>query len=121
MASLSDIVTEYIQRVVNNRDLGAVEELVAPQYRGTGHGWPATIEELRHFYRRQMRDRPDWHIDIEETVELGDSVVVRAHAFGTVIDGDGTRGVAVDWLTHYRVADGRITEINLLTLTRGGN
>ena len=121
MTSLSDLVTEYIQRVVNTRDLAAVDELVAPQYRGTGPGWPATIDELRRFYRAQMQERPDWHIDVQETIELGDSVVVRAHAFGTVIDGNSRSSAGVDWLTHYRVVNGRITEINLLTLTRTGS
>ncbi len=72
--------------------------------------------QLRRFYEEQVRDCPDWHIDVEEVVELGDSVVVRAHAQGSV-KGSGTqRPTALDWLTHYRFRDGRITEINLLTV-----
>jgi hypothetical protein len=77
---LGGLVAEYVERVVNRRDLSAVDELVSTEYRGSGPDWPTTLEELRQFYRRQARDRPDWHIEIRETVELGDSVVVLARA-----------------------------------------
>ena len=62
-----------------------------------------------------MRDRPDWHIDVQSTVEVGDSVVVRAEAGGTVtVDGKPSHR-RLEWLTHYRVTDGLIAEINLLS------
>lgn len=109
-------MTEYIERVVNRRDTSGVAEMVADDYRGSGLGWPATRDELLAFYDDQARSRPDWHIDVQATVELGDSVVVRAHAHGTVTD-DGRQAVRrLEWLTHYRLRDGRISEINVLTL-----
>jgi hypothetical protein len=74
---LGQLIRTYIDRVVNRRDLTAVDELVSPDYRGTGPDWPATtIEKLRQFYIDQYRDRPDWHIDVQETVEVGEDVVV---------------------------------------------
>lgn len=116
MASLSDLAVRYIERVVNRRDLTAVDEMVADGYRGSGPGWPATIGQLRQFYEEQMRDRPDWHIDVEHVLELGDSVVVRAHAQGSVTEGSARGQMAVNWLAHYRFRDRRITEIHVLTV-----
>lgn len=114
MGSLEQLATEYIDRVVNRRDLTALDDMVAVEYRGSGPGWPTTIEQLRQFYETQARDRPDWHIDVREAVELGNSVVIRAHAYGTVHDSGQARTKSLDWLTHYRFADGRISEINVL-------
>lgn len=112
--SLSDLVCRYIDRVVNAGDTTAIDEMVAPDYRGTGAGWPATIDGLRRFYAAQAHERPDWHIDVEETVELGDSVVARARASGTEVVDDVSHTRSVEWLTHYRIVDARITEINVL-------
>jgi predicted SnoaL-like aldol condensation-catalyzing enzyme len=116
VTSLRDLAVDYIERVVNQRDLTAVDELVARDYRGSGPGWPTTIGALRQFYEDQMRDRPDWHIHVREAIELGDSVVLRAHASGTAIDGGVARPRAVEWMTHYRFGDGRIREINVLAV-----
>jgi hypothetical protein len=111
---LGQFVSSYIERAVNRRDLTALDEMVSPQYTGRGPGWPTTIDELRQFYLDQIRDRPDWRIDIQETIEVGDSVVVRALAGGTVVvEGVGQRR-RLEWLAHYRVVGQRITEINLL-------
>ena len=113
---LGELVVAYIERVVNERDLTAVSESVAADYRGSGPGWPATRDALLAFYEEQARSRPDWHIDVQATIELGDSVVVRAQAHGTVTD-DGRQELRrLEWLTHYRVRDGRICEINVLAI-----
>lgn len=116
MASLSDLVIAYIDRVVNGRDITGVDQMVAPEYCGTGPGWPSTLGQLRHFYEEQIRERPNWRIEVRQTLELGDSVVVRAHAYGTAVEEGGPRPTALDWLTHYRFVERRITEINLLTV-----
>jgi predicted SnoaL-like aldol condensation-catalyzing enzyme len=118
MGTLSQLVAEYIERVVNRRDVTAVDDTVAPDYVGSGHGWPATREALRSFYETQAHTRPDWHIDIKETVEVGDSVVVRAHAGGTVTEDDHAERQRVEWLTHYRIREAQIIEINVLTVVR---
>ena len=87
---------------------------MAPDYTGGGHGWPADRESLRAFYLDQARTRPDWHISVQETVELGDVVVVRARAGGHV-EGEALRR-DLQWLAYYRVTDGRICEIRVLSL-----
>ena len=113
---LGTFFTSYIERVVNRRDLTAVDDMVSADYIGSGQEWPTDIDELRLFYVNQIRYRPDWHIDVQDTVELGDSVVARAIASGTVtVDGRPQRS-HVEWLAHYRVVDRRITEINVLAV-----
>lgn len=117
---LGDFVRSYIERVVNQRDVTAVEEMVSPDYVGRGPEWAADIEELRQFYLAQARDRPDWHIEVQDSIELGDSVVVRAVAGGAVMVDGVIRRKTLEWLTHYRVVDGRIAEINILSVVQLG-
>ena len=101
-------VRAYIDRVVNRGDAAAVGELVADDYAGSGHGWPADRPQLQAFYERQARERPRWRIDVQETIEVGEWVAVRALA------GDADR--RVEWLAAYRVTGGRIAEIRVLAL-----
>lgn len=117
---LGEFVRAYLDRVVNLRDVTAVDDLVAADYRGFGPGWPADVVMLRQFYVRQAELRPDWRIEVQETMELGDAVAVRAHAGGTVSHDTAGLPLAkpyrkdVEWLTVYRVRDNRITEISFL-------
>ena len=90
--------------------------MVSSDYVGSSPEWPTHIDERRRFYVHQMHDRPDWHIDVHDTVELGDSVVASAKASGTVAVDGRPRRKRLEWLTHYRVVDRRITEINVLTV-----
>jgi hypothetical protein len=119
---LGRIVRDYLERVVNQRDVTAVDDLVAADYQGFGHGWPSDVDALRHFYVRQAEFRPDWRIDVQETMELNDVVVVRAYAGGFVShDAAGAPLVVpyrkhVEWLTAYRMRNGSITEIRLLSV-----
>ena len=75
------------------------------------------IEELREFYGRQNRTRPDWHIDIQENVKVGEWVAVRAFASGQeAYDEDGSQQsppflTSVEWMSTIRVGDNRIAEI----------
>ena len=111
----------YIERVVNQHDMSAVDDMVSPDYVGGGHGWAGNVEELREFYRRQNRTRPDWRIDIQETIEVGDWVAVRAFAGGQeAYNEDGSPQsppflTLVEWLSIIRVVDRRIAEIRLVS------
>ena len=117
MGDLGTFVRDYLDRVVNRQDAEAVDELVAPDYRGDGYGWPADRDTLRAFYVAQQQSRPDWRIDVQETVDSGEWVAVRAYAGGTVISEDGTsRRQDLEWLTAYRVVDGRVAETRVLSL-----
>jgi predicted SnoaL-like aldol condensation-catalyzing enzyme len=109
---LGDFVRAYIDRVVNQKDLSAVEELVSPEYRGAGCGWPGDLDALRRFYADQVKRRPDWRIDVQETIEVGEWVAVHARAGGM----EGGRRRDVEWLATYRVSAGRVAEIRVLEL-----
>lgn len=109
-------VRAYLDRVVNRRDVSAVDELVDPGYHGGGFGWPSDREALRAFYAWQAEERPDWRIDVQETVEVGDCVVVRAHAGGTVVEQGVRAWRGVEWLAAYRLVAGRVVGIEVLAL-----
>jgi hypothetical protein len=122
VASKSQLVRTYIERVVNKRDLAAVDEMVAPDYQGTGDKWPADVSELLAFYEWQASARPDWHIDIQDTLEVGDCVIVHALAGGTLGRDDAGVPIAapmterVEWLAAYWVHAGFISRIEVLEL-----
>lgn len=119
--SPGELVRRYLDRVVNQRDLTAVDEMVSSDFRGSGPGWPTTFDELRAFYEWQSRERPDWSIDVRESIEVGDSVVVRARAGGTITEGGSSRRAELEWLAHYRIVGGWIHEINVLSVAGGPN
>ena len=112
--TLGAFVRAYLDRVVNNRDLSGVDELVSPDYTGSGQGWPAAFDSLRQFYALQAVERPDWHIHVDATLELADIVVVRAHAGGSLKAGGEMQRKDVEWLASYRVDHQLVREISLL-------
>lgn len=118
---LARFYREYIERVVNQHDTSAIDEIVSPDYVGGGHGWAEKIEDLREFHGRQSRTRPDWRIDVQETVEVGEWVAVRAFAGGEeACHEDGSPQsppvlTSVEWLSIIRVVDRRIAEIRLVS------
>lgn len=85
---LDRIVRDYLERVVNQRDVTAVDDLVAADYQGFGHGWPADVDALRQFYIRQAEFWPDWRIHVQETMELNYVFVhaMRAKKLGLQLD-----------------------------------
>jgi predicted SnoaL-like aldol condensation-catalyzing enzyme len=105
----AEFVRGYLERVVNERDVGAVDDLVSPEFRGSGFGWPADFEGLRRFYAEQAEQRPDWCITVEDTLEVGEWVAVRATA------GSGTRR-QVEWLSLFRIVDDRLVETRIVSL-----
>ena len=119
---LGDWIRHYLERMVNARDVTAVDELVALDYVGSGHGWAPDREKLRAFYTWQASYRPDWHIDVQETVEVGDWVTVRAYAGGTVAydEADHPLGTPyrrdIEWLAAFRVLDEQLVETQFLTV-----
>jgi hypothetical protein len=123
MGDRADVVRSYLERVVNQRDLTAVDDLVSPDYRGSGLGWPADLAGLRAFYAWQAQTRPDWHVDVRDAIEVADVVVVRAEAGGTIAQDEQGRPLAapasrsVEWLAAYTVTGGRVTAIDLLALS----
>jgi hypothetical protein len=120
--NLGPFIRAYLQRVVNERDVTALDSMVSPEFRGSGNGWPPDIAGLREFYRDQARRRPDWHIDVQETIEVGEWVAVRALAGGTIATDDleiadvAPFEKAIEWMALFRVVSGRITETRLMSV-----
>ncbi len=120
--TLDGWIRHYLGRVVNDRDVSAVDELVSPDYVGSGHGWATDVDALRAFYTWQAHYRPDWHIDVQETVEVSDWVAVRAYAGGIVAHDPAGQPLelpypaAVEWLSAFRVVDGQLVETRFLSV-----
>ena len=117
----------YIDRVVNEHDMSAVDDLVSPDYTGGGYGWAQNLEELREFYDRQNRTRPDWRIEIQQTLQVGDWLAVRAVAGGKeAYNDDGSPKpppymTSVEWLAVVHVIDERIVEGRVISVVDHSN
>lgn len=114
-------VLAYLDRAVHARDLAAVDDCVAPDF--AGHGFPPDRESLRAFYEWQARVAPEWRIDVEDLVEQGDRVAVRAHAYGFRTESEP--GVPhertwreLDWIAIYRFEGDRIAELWVVSRAR---
>ena len=115
--SLCLAVTDYLERVVNRRDVAHADEVLAASYRGRGHGWPETRTALLDFYAWQAAHRPDWRIEVQGCLTVDRSVVVHALAGGTVTEPSGEQRVRrVEWLAAYTFEGEQIAEIEVLAL-----
>lgn len=112
-------VTDYIDRVINQRAVELLDEFIADDY--VGHGFAESREALRSFMTWQRATAADWHIDVRDVVAEGDRVAVRAIAGGT--RSESSPGVPyptpqrmrLEWITIYRVAANRIAELWVVT------
>lgn len=107
-------VLAYLERVVNRGELDRLDEFVGADY--VGHGFAEDRDALRVFLGWQAATAPDWHIEVRQSAAEGELVAVEARASGT--RAEESPGVpypspqrkAFDWMTIYRLADGRIAE-----------
>lgn len=110
------IVIRFIEEVLNNGHLELVDELVADNFIGHWIGAEQQGREaVRAFAANQRRDSPDWHIEIEDVVAEGDTVVVRATGRGTPAGPllslqPPAGGVRLPWIAMYRLVQGKIAE-----------
>ena len=94
---LGDFIRDFIERVVNAHGLKAIDQaldhMVSRDYVRTGSDWRGLAPDfaaLRAIYHRQATQRPDWRIDVQESIEVGEYVAVRALAAGQkALDDDG--------------------------------
>lgn len=107
-------VLAYLEQVVNRGELDRLDEFVDAAY--AGHGFAQDREALRAFLGWQATTAPDWRIEVRRSAAEGELVAVEARASGT--RAEESPGVpypspqrkAFDWMTIYRLADGRIAE-----------
>jgi steroid delta-isomerase-like uncharacterized protein len=98
---------------VNQRDLDALDALVAPEYRHLAPGQPLTLAELKGVLGELFAGFPDLASTIDTVEEDGDGVVVwwtgrgtHGGAFmGTAPTG---REIRIDGCNRFEVRDGRI-------------
>lgn len=128
------IVRRFVQ-IVNDRDLDALDEVVAPDVHRHCPATPEvtvrSLKEFKAFLRSDLESVPDAVQTIETLVAQGDTVAAWIRFSGTQ---DGAMGpfpptgkpVEIEFAGFLRLEDGRIKEIrvvwdNLSTLVRLGH
>jgi len=108
-------VREYYERVLNGRDLDAVDQFFADA---------RMVEGVRRGCFSYFNAFPDLHISLDELIAEGDKVFVRTTMTGTHdgeykgIDPTG-RHVSTDCAEVYRIADGKFIGYWCLTNVAG--
>ena len=78
-------VQEYFRRVINEKDLAACDELLAPDY--VDHDAPADTppgpESVKAYLAGLFQQYPDLRVEVEELLEEGRRVAARARWQGT--------------------------------------
>jgi predicted ester cyclase len=100
-------VRSFVEEVWNNRNYEAADELYAETYaNGFGTGPSARVEPIRRYHTAF----PDLHLDIEELVATGDTVVLRCTFRGTDTGGYAGRAPTgrpvVEWVVSIMHFDG---------------
>jgi steroid delta-isomerase-like uncharacterized protein len=114
-----EVVREFHQRVLTEKDLDAAEELIAEDYVEHNPALPggelAGRENLVEFWQQLFEAFPDLWIKEEDAFAEGETVVTRHVGRGThegaFMDLDPTGNeFEIDGIDVYVVEDGRITE-----------
>lgn len=74
------------EKIVNNRDLSAVDEVFATDFvdRSAPPESPSDHSAIKGYYSRLFASFPDVHFTVEDLIEVGDKVVGRCTATGTL-------------------------------------
>ena len=110
-----EIVREYYARVINGRDLDAVEEFFANE---------RMVEGVRGGCFRYFEAFPDMHVSLDELIAEGDRVFLRSTLTGTH-DGEYKgipptgRHVATECAEVFRIADGKFAGYWCMTNVAG--
>jgi predicted ester cyclase len=112
---LKDVVRDYYARVINGRDLDAVEKFFVDE---------RMVEGVRAGCFRYFESFPDMHVALDELIAEGDRVFLRSTLTGTH-DGEYKgipatgRHVATECAEVFRIADGRFVGYWCLTNVAG--
>jgi predicted ester cyclase len=110
-----DVVRDYYARVVNGRDLDAVDQFFADE---------RMVEGVRSGCFRYFEAFPDLHVALEDLIAEGDRVFLRSTLTGTH-DGEYKgipptgRHFATECAEVFRIADGRFVGYWCLTNVAG--
>lgn len=109
------VVQEYYARVLNGRDLDAVDEFFADE---------RMVEGVRRGCFSYFQAFPDLHVSLDELIAEGDKVFLRSTMTGTH-DGEYKgipatgRHIATDCAEVFRIADGKFVGYWCLTNVAG--
>jgi predicted ester cyclase len=112
------LVRRFFEEVLNQGNLDAVDELVAPDYvdHGVPQGKYAGREGLKRSVAKQLAASSDLHFHIKEQIAEGDKVITWVIGSGTHDRGDffglaptGER-MTMEFITISRVVEGKIVE-----------
>lgn len=111
-----DLVTEYIERVWNQGDAAALEDLTTPGFAYLLGDQPSRDRmAMRDFVAATRSAFPDWRVEISDVIVDGNMAAVRWS--GTVTHGGPFHGlpatdrqIRVSGINMYRIADGKIAE-----------
>lgn len=112
---LKDVVRDYYARVINGRDLDAVDQFFVDE---------RLVEGVRSGCFRYFEAFPDMHVSLDELIAEGDRVFLRSTLTGTH-DGEYKgipatgRHVATECAEVFRVADGKFVGYWCLTNVAG--
>jgi predicted ester cyclase len=112
---LKDVVRDYYARVINGRDLDAVEEFFTDE---------RMVEGVRGGCFRYFEAFPDMHVALDELIAEDDRVFLRSTLTGTH-DGEYKgipatgRHVATECAEVFRISDGRFVGYWCLTNVAG--
>lgn len=110
------LAQRWFQEVWNEQRAETIDELMSPDFIGRLEGWPvATRESFYEHHERLLEAIPDFHVEIEEIVVDGSTVVIRwrftgnhtGTGFGIPPSGKEVNVVGVAWMVW---RDGQIVE-----------
>ncbi|MDX3116575.1 nuclear transport factor 2 family protein [Streptomyces scabiei] len=98
------IVTDYVERLLVNQDLSAIDAYMSPEHHEHNPGVPAGAAELKAGLRAYTEEYPELKISLKRVIGEGDLVAAHLH----VVNTPGERGKSV--IDLFRVRDGKIVE-----------
>jgi steroid delta-isomerase-like uncharacterized protein len=116
-------IVRRVEEAWNAGDLDALDALFAPDFvsHAAAPGVPPNLESAKMAHTMSMQAFPDRHTSVEDLIGEGDQVVVRVRMTGTNTGGlpwfgipaNGNK-VDVQWISTYRLANGKIVEHSAL-------
>jgi predicted SnoaL-like aldol condensation-catalyzing enzyme len=101
-------VLEVWQRIFNEHDLSAADELVAEDYRQHTAGVPGGRSGFKQTFARYLAQSPDLHVEPRTVIEIGDLAIIRGRVFMNCPPPGVTSPIEV--VDVFRVADGMLQE-----------
>lgn len=97
------LVTEFYERVLNQKDVDAIDKYVGP-YRQHNPQAGDGAEGLKGYIGYLKKNAPQFRADIKRVFAEGDYVILHVHA----VPAPGARGMAI--VDIFKVANGKLVE-----------